>query len=380
MMLRLLFVSTEPPSIGGSSTASFALYRRLRARGLNVHYLVIVEPGDAPYFASLLGGTLTEGHGDDRVSLCALAAPPSGGPPELVAAIDRLDPTIVIGFGYRAAAAAKAAAPSRRVVLVTGCCKQAQHVVTSGRVADAVALNVHLAAGGPPPRLLDAVEAHSVAVCNLVVTHSPQTLAFMERFYPTEVGRIYPRVVSFAEWICEDAAAGIAAARPFDQRDINVLFVASGWDRVEKNYPLVRALARQLGDLTVHVIGDCARPDRRAVHAGFLSSRAEIFARMGRARVLVCPSLIDAAPGVLFEGSVLGCNLVASRNCGNWTLCHPDLVAATLDADAFADCIRLAQARPYPDSRQVFLDAGGCDEFVALLTAMADPFIAGAAS
>ena len=38
---------------------------------------------------------------------------------------------------------------------------------------------------------------------------------------------------------------------------------------------------------------------------------------------------IDAAPGILFEGAVMGCNLVASKNCGNWEVCHPDPVSYT---------------------------------------------------
>ena len=308
--------------------------------------------------------------------MCALSGSLSSVRPELAAAIDRCDPAIVIGCGYRAALVAKASTPGRRVVLLTGTCKQAEHYVVTGRVADAIELERMLAAGGPPPRLLNSVEARSVDACDLVITHSPQTLGFMERFYPTAIGKVYPRVVSFAEWICEDAVSGQSSMRPFDQRDIDVLFVASGWDRVEKNYALVRAIAGRLPDLTVHVIGDCERPDRHTVHEGFLSSRADVFERMGRTRVVVCPSLIDAAPGVLFEGSVLGCNLVASRNCGNWPLCHRDLVPAALEVEAFVECIRRARERPYPDSRQEFLDAAGCAELIALLTALATPFTA----
>jgi glycosyltransferase involved in cell wall biosynthesis len=377
---RLLFVAAEPPAVGGSSTAAFALFRKLRADGVDVHFVTVVDPRDAPHFAALLGGPPGTIRGDDRFSVCAIAGSLHDQQPELAAIIHRLDPATIVGFGYRAAGAAKAAAPSRRVVFVTGSCKEAQYHVTSGRVADAVALDRWLAGHSAPPHPVEVAEGRAVETCDLIVTHSPQTLAFMEHFYPMAVGRIFPRVVSFAEWIGEDAATGLVSARPFEARDIDVLFVASGWDRIEKNYPLVRAIAARLPGRSVHVIGAVARPDRRTVHEGFLASRADTFERMGRARVVACPSLIDAAPGVLFEAAVLGCNLVASRNCGNWELCHPDLLAPSLDPDAWVACITRGCEQPYASSYQAFLDAGGYAEFVAVLTALTQPFTAEAVS
>jgi len=51
-----------------------------------------------------------------------------------------------------------------------------------------------------------------------------------------------------------------------------------------------------------------------------------VFRLMGNAKTIVSTSRYDAAPGILFEGSVMGCNLVASRNCGNWKICHTELL------------------------------------------------------
>lgn len=380
MNARLLLVAAEPPAIGGLSTASFALFRMLRAQGADVHYVTAIAPVDAAHVTALLSRSPGTGAPEPDVSVCALAGTLDGGDPGLAAIIERVDPAIVLGFGLRAAGAAKAAAPARRVVFVTGTCKEAEFHVVTGRAPDAVGLAQALAQGGPPPRRFARGEARCVEACDLIVTHSPQTLAFMEGFYPAAVGRIFPRAVSFAEWISADVGAWRASARPFDARDIDVLFVASDWSRVEKNYALVRAIARRLPERSVHVIGYGASPDRHIIREGFLASRAEVCARMGRARVVACPSLIDAAPGVLFEGSVLGCNLVASRTCGNWELCHPDLLAPSLDAEAFAECIRRGLERPYDDRRQRFLDAGGYAELLVLLEAFAEPFVSEAVS
>jgi hypothetical protein len=77
---------------------------------------------------------------------------------------------------------------------------------------------------------------------------------------------------------------------------------------------------------------------------------------MGRARAVVCPSLFDAAPGILFEGSVMGCNVVTSKNCGNWELCNDELLVSEYTADAFAEAIRRANTAKLPDNLDLFLE------------------------
>lgn len=51
----------------------------------------------------------------------------------------------------------------------------------------------------------------------------------------------------------------------------------------------------------------------------------------------------------------MGCNVVASRNCGNWELCPADLLAEPADTGAFVRCIREGMARPYPSGLGRFL-------------------------
>jgi glycosyltransferase involved in cell wall biosynthesis len=105
----------------------------------------------------------------------------------------------------------------------------------------------------------------------------------------------------------------------------------------------------------VHVVGEADLACRGATHHGLIAARAALFALMGRARTLVCPSLLDAAPGVLFEAAALGCNVVASQNCGNWALCHPDLLARRMHPDAFVHAIGLSLKRPYQARLDTFL-------------------------
>jgi hypothetical protein len=88
---------------------------------------------------------------------------------------------------------------------------------------------------------------------------------------------------------------------------------------------------------------------------------------MGNTRTVVCPSLIDSAPGILYEASAMGCNIVTSRNCGNWTLCHSELLAERYHIDAFAQCIRRSLTHSYPDNMSRFLNPGSYGDLVETL-------------
>jgi hypothetical protein len=258
-------------------------------------------------------------------------------------------------------------------VFVTGTCRQAQDHVTSGRARDAISLAHALASGAIVPRVINASERQAVELCDLLVTHSELTRQMMSRFFPAAAGKMYPNVVSFAEWICEGARAWRHQARPFAERDIDVLFVANDWSRPEKNYSLVRAISKKLDGARIHIVGDVPDTLPSATHHGFITSQNVLFDLFGRARSVACPSSFDAAPGILYQGSVMECNLVASMNCGNWELCHPELLADPFAPETFTECIGRALQRKYDDHLEA-APQGGYRELMALLTAFAQPF------
>ena len=77
---------------------------------------------------------------------------------------------------------------------------------------------------------------------------------------------------------------------------------------------------------------------------------------MGNAKTVASPSAFDPAPGILFEASAMGCNVVASKNCGNWQLCHPQLLADPFDVGTFREKLGLSVTRKYNDNMDFFLD------------------------
>jgi glycosyltransferase involved in cell wall biosynthesis len=341
--------------------------------GWDVHYVQLIDCDDAPYYRAILGEAPGNPGGLPNVRHCWLHRLFfEDSHPELTELVEAVDPDVVIGFGYLAVGLLKTAAPSRRVVFVTGNCAQAQDHVTSKRARDAVSLGQALASG-MRPRVINHLERRAVEECDLLITHSPQTLQMMRGFFPAALGRIYPSVISFAEWVVDGALPWRHVARPFQERDIDVLFVASDWGRIEKNYAMVEAIGRRLGDARVHVVGDVPARRPSVTYHGFIASRETIFDLFGRARSVACPSRIDAAPGVLFEAAAIGCNVVTSKNCGNWEISHPHLVAEPYGPDTFVACIRRAMVQKYEDRLESLLRRRSYDDLLALVTAFARP-------
>lgn len=380
---RVLLASFEVPGIGGSSTASFDLFARMLRDGRDAHYLNLIAE-DPAYLASTFGATLGNPRGLSNVHNYWLDGAAESPQPGLADLVGRIRPDIVLGFGFPAALFIKRNMPDVRTVLMTGSCRQATAYVTTGRANDATDLVRRLAgttsatlphsAPRLPPRVIIHGERLAVEKCDLIITHSESTLHFMTRFFPALTGKIYPRTVSYAEWIVEGAAAWSDHARPFESRDIDALFISNDWDRPEKNFRLVEQIAARLRGRSVHVIGDAPREVRGVTNHGFIAERARLFEVLGRARCVVSPSLIDAAPGVLFEGAVMGCNLVASANCGNVDLCNPDLVVSAFTANAFAACIEKGTQRKYDDNLASYLSRGSYHDLIATLDAFARPF------
>jgi glycosyltransferase involved in cell wall biosynthesis len=344
-----VFAVSEVPTVGGSSTASYDLFRRLARDHVDVHYVNLIDQDDAAYCRFVVGENAGNPARLANVRCCWLNGHFRAPHPELTALLTELAADIAIAFGFLATVLVKTALPALPTMFVTGSCRNAQDHVTSGRVPDARSLALGLETGSIVPRLLNSAERAAVELCDLVLTHSGFTQDLMQRFFPAFIGKIHPQVCSFAEWISEGAAAWHALRRPFADRDIDVLFVASEWTRPEKNYALVGRIAKRLAGARVHLAGDVPQAVGGVTHHGFLPGRAALFELYGRARVVACPSLIDAAPGTLYEAAAMGCNVVASKNCGNWSVCHPDLLAEPFGVDGFVTAIGRAIERKYDD-------------------------------
>jgi len=93
---------------------------------------------------------------------------------------------------------------------------------------------------------------------------------------------------------------------------------------------------------------------------------------MGRAKALICPSHFDAAPHVIYEASAMGCNIIATKRCGNWMICNPKLIAESSGTNAFLEKVPYAVERKLEDNMGHFLESGSYDDLVETLSIFQD--------
>lgn len=361
---RILLCCYSVPGRGGANTSGYELFRRMQGDGYNVAYMNLVDEKYEDYYKARFGECMGNPGRLADVHNVRLHRPLNGPHPEVALAINRLEPDIILAISCMGTYITETALPGRRVLFLTSGSSQAREYIETGKFKDAMALMRRLERGGKPLPIRHNREAASVASAHRIFTHSKMIHDFYHHFFPAEAHKIHDTIFWRGEWIYERARRYAAMSRPFDERDIDVLFVASSWSRKIKNFDLVRRLTARLKNRSVHLVGECRQPPKGAVHHGLTRTPEQLFELFGRARTVVCPSLLDAAPGVLFEASAMGCNIVASRNCGNWMICHPDLLAEEANPSTFARKIELSLAQKMDDAVNYFLEGNLYQRFV----------------
>jgi glycosyltransferase involved in cell wall biosynthesis len=352
---RVLIACFETPGHGGAGTAAYDLFEQAQRDGAAVSFVNLVDRHTVPFLERTFGPAWGNPAGLRDAHTCVLRGPFSRAQSALAELISSIGPAVILAVGYIAALAIKRTSPASAVILLTAGCDQIDRYLPLK--GDALGVLDWLRSGNRPV-LFNRHERHCVESVDLVIAHSTLVHELLLLFYPTHSGKIYPEVIWMAEWIHGAARRHGAASRAFDERDMDVLFVASHWSRPEKNLGLVRGIVEACRGLAMHIVGASDVHLPGCTHHGFMASRGELFSLMGRSRTVVSPSSWDAAPGILYEASALDCNIVASRNCGNWRICNPDLLVDEMSPAAFATKLRLATESRHADNASLFLETG----------------------
>lgn len=382
MAKRILIGCFGVPGWESASTSAYQLFRRMRKDDFEVGLVNIIAEDDAAFFRYTFGEFLGNPLELSGVENCFLEGPSRDSHPELAPIVEAFAPDVFLAVGWFAALLLKAASKSLVestaentdektpvAYLATGC-EQLTSLLEARKFKDFVGFESY--SRGSDTRLGFPVkqEHEAFLAANLVLPDSECCLFLHDQFFRAFRGKISRDVIWSAEWIAEEAEEHSALAKPFGEREIEVVAVSHTWDVPEKNYELLKRLSRRCRGREFHIVGDTGKEIRGAKHHGSLRSRTELFEILGNAKTLVCPSKFDTGPDVLFEASVLGCNVVSSRNCGHWKLCHPELLVDPYTVEEFERCVELALTAKFEDNMAYFKGAGSYEnlrEIVAVL-------------
>jgi hypothetical protein len=124
----------------------------------------------------------------------------------------------------------KLAAPDKPLVFMTSGSRQVKHLIDTGAVRDFMAFELSVKRGVVFPVRNDQ-ERRAVEACDLAIVHSPLVRFAFDHFFPAYRGKIYSNLISVADFIYPEAEQCNDLKRPFARRDIDVIFIASSWNR-----------------------------------------------------------------------------------------------------------------------------------------------------
>jgi glycosyltransferase involved in cell wall biosynthesis len=340
-----------------------------------VHYLNLISDFEEDFFRYQFGEGYPNPNSYEDVHTCVLQGDAFLSPqPTVIEAVQKINPDVILANGFISALVIKNNLPNIPLVYLTNSCKQVRSYIQAGKANYAIQLLEQIKELKWQPPILVKEELLAVKLSDLTITHSDLTRDFYIAFFPKYMGKIYKDIFWRSAQIIETARHYEHLSRPFTEREIDVLFVASDWQRIEKNYPFVEKIVNGISGKNIHVVGNYPHPLAGVTHHGLIADPEHLFSLMGNAKTLVCPSVFDAAPAVLFEGAVMGSNIVTSKNCGNWSVCKPELVTEEFTPTAFIELIEKAAQQKLPDHLSKFEKLGDVKELFDLLTITAETF------
>lgn len=366
MSKTIVLACYEVPGYGGASTATYQLFQRLRQDNFDVAYVNLIDGQDADYFRYIFGDNFGNPDRLPHVHNLILREPLYGPQPDLAQLLDEKSPQLMMGVDSIASLLMKKAAPNRKLIFMTAGCQSLQDLIF--RTDHDFLSQTKFFSDSLNP-ILNRRELQAVELADLIIPHSDHTYFLYRHFYPSYEGKILSDVIWMAEWIYKEARKYSPMRKPFSERNIDVLFLASSWSRAEKNYALVEEIAAR-SKCRLHVLGEVDKQIPGVTHYPLAMNRQMVFELMGRAKTLVCPSIFDAAPGILFEASAMECNVIASKNCGNWQLCHDDLLVDPFGLPQFVNAIERSLTRKFDDHMGFFLQTRSYQNLIETLAAL----------
>jgi hypothetical protein len=370
MKKTFLLSCHEAPYYGGAATFQYLLFELLQKSGYDAHYLTLASKTEVKKYKSNLGINWWNPAKLDNVHLYISQNFNKREHSELIEIVREVNPNLIIGKNDIAPRIFKNIMPEREVWFLSSSSKQMLKAYTGGYVKSLSDGMRQLREWNGKIPLISLKEKQAVRLSDRIICDSEATKLCFEHFYPQYIGKIFDFIFWSAPLFKNKFINEIKQRKDFFSRSIDLLFIASNWKRVEKQYEMVKEIIKQFKHLNIHILGLCKDRVNGARYHG-LTGYSEVLKLMSDSKTLVAPSLYDSSPNILFEASLLGCNVVASTNCGNWRLCNPDLLVEPYSLGNFVEKTRLSLERKFNDNMNYFLKDDSINRFVSLI---GDPF------
>jgi glycosyltransferase involved in cell wall biosynthesis len=361
----LLVTCRGIPGYGGASTYAYVLFEVLRGLGFPAHYVTMVNPRLARLGERHFGAQWWNPAGLPDVHLFVAGSYSRREQPVLGNILRRLRPRLVIAKNDIAPRLVRHALNGVETWFLTSSSKPMKAACTRGFAKSLEDGMAKLGRGVALP-WGSARERSVVHSCDRVFCDSEVTRICFARLYPEHAHKIHPRAFWSASTFQRKLGGGGGPRQRFSSRSIDLLFIANRWNRNEKEYPLVKALIRDFRGRNIHVVGRAREKADGARYHGIVP-HARVLELMAQAKTVVSTSSYDSSPNILFEGALMGCNVVASKNCGNWSVCHPELLVEPHHRSRFIEKARLSLTRKFDANLAPFVDDDPLEEFVELV-------------
>ena len=194
-------------------------------------------------------------------------------------------------------------------------------------------------------------ERKSIQICDEILTNSNSNKEVLLHYYKDHKKKFHNISINTSNLRFDYPNI---SQQDFDKRDIDIIYAVSNHTRVAKGSAIMNKIItnNNIDKLTKVIIGNKIKEVfnvNQIKNCSFFShlSQSELFSYLKRSKIVIIPSTGDASPNILYEGLHFGCNVLLTKNCGNYEL-FPDIsVLEDVDnIDLFIKHIYLLKEHP----------------------------------
>jgi hypothetical protein len=340
---RILLASAGVPGVGEGSIVAYTLFQAMQRAGVEARLVLLVEERDLDYLEYVSGGRF--GNPKDLPGVeCILCAREEDDEPDrdVRTALETARPDVVLAIGTPAAARLLPHVGGTPVLLwATGqidappkrrTWSWPRQPLRDSRYAEILR----------SPTVWRSWNRAVLEQCRLILAPSPDTVELLLHLYPRWQGKIHPLALH-ADWVASQTASDRSTGTSWDDRALDVVFVAARWDLESKNLSCIQDLRRRLPDLRLALVGEVISCPEGIECLGLIVDREQYLGVLCDSRVMACPTSAHSAHcSPLEEAAALGCRLVCTPHCGNRLLVPGAHVAESASAAHLEIAIRAA--------------------------------------